>query len=302
MTLTVSKFKGALLGLAIGDAIGAQVEFQTRGSFPPVTDMVGGGVFRLPAGAWTDDTSMALCLAESLLEKGFDPKDQMERYVQWWQHGYMSSTGRCFDIGGTTREALVSFLKRGHPYSGDISVNRSGNGSIMRLAPIALYYARKPDMAIRYAGLSSCTTHASHPCVDSCDFLVQVLIAALNGADKDFITARNSFPVRNLTTTVQSIISAQYRAKTQQQISSGGYVLDTLEAAMWCFYHGETYEETVLLAANLGDDADTVGAVAGQIAGAYYGMINIPQPWIRRLIRSKQIALIASRLYEQGVR
>jgi ADP-ribosyl-[dinitrogen reductase] hydrolase len=133
--------RGCLLGLACGDAVGTTVEFSARGSFPPMTDMVGGGPFRLPVGAWTDDTSMALCLATSLVEKnGFDAHDQMTRYCQWYQNGYLSSTGRCFDIGLTVRGALARFQKSGEPFSGSTDPQAAGNGCIMRLAPVPMFY------------------------------------------------------------------------------------------------------------------------------------------------------------------
>ena len=133
------RFAGCLLGLAVGDAIGTTVEFKPRGTFPPVTDMVGGGPFGLPAGAWTDDTSMALCLGESLLKcNGFDATDQMQRYVRWWRDGYLSSTDICFDIGATVREALAAFRATGNPYSGPTRERSASNGSIMPLAPVVL--------------------------------------------------------------------------------------------------------------------------------------------------------------------
>src|SRR5580658_3419056 len=136
-----SRYRGCLLGLACGDAVGTTVEFQPRGSFPAMTDMVGGGPFELAPGQWTDDTSMALCLAESLLHcNGFDARDQMSRYANWWREGYLSSTGECFDIGITTRGALERFLITGNPFSGSPHPNTAGNGSLMRLAPVVLFY------------------------------------------------------------------------------------------------------------------------------------------------------------------
>ena len=125
------RFEGCLLGLAAGDALGTSVEFKPRGSFTALNDMVGGGPFRLAPGQWTDDTSLALCLATSLMEKGyFDPVDQMTRYVRWWREGYLSSTGRCFDIGNTTAGALNRFVQTGQPASGSTSPRAAGNGSI----------------------------------------------------------------------------------------------------------------------------------------------------------------------------
>jgi ADP-ribosyl-[dinitrogen reductase] hydrolase len=159
--------RGCLLGLAVGDAVGTTVEFQTRGSFAPLADMVGGGPFGLKPGQWTDDTSMALCLATSLVEcGGFDPGDQMERYCRWYEEGYLSSTGRCFDIGNTVRSALERFRRDGDPNAGSRDPRSAGNGCIMRLAPVPLFFFPGLDAAEHHAGESSRTTHgADRRCV-----------------------------------------------------------------------------------------------------------------------------------------
>ena len=137
------RYRGALLGLAVGDALGTTLEFKAPGTFKPITDMVGGGPFGLEPGQWTDDTSMAFCLAESLIEKrGFDPKDQMDRYCRWWKEGYLSSTGTCFDIGITVRTALAHYLRSGEPFAGSTDPLTAGNGSLMRLAPVPLAFRR----------------------------------------------------------------------------------------------------------------------------------------------------------------
>ena len=151
--VTRERFRGALLGLAVGDAVGTTVEFSPPGTFEPVRDMVGGGPFSLPPGAWTDDTSMALCLAESLVERRtFDPVDQLERYDRWYREGYWSSTGRCFDIGNATRAALERFERTREPYPGDAAPDAAGNGPLMKLAPVVLAYASRPDEAERVRG------------------------------------------------------------------------------------------------------------------------------------------------------
>ncbi|MCS6814108.1 MAG: ADP-ribosylglycohydrolase family protein, partial [Cyanobacteria bacterium] len=167
-----SRFRGCLLGLAVGDAVGTTVEFQTRGSFQPLTDMVGGGPFKLQPGQWTDDTSMALCLATSLLEQGeFDAADQMNRYLDWYEHGYFSSTGQCFDIGNTVRQALLQYKSSGNPFSGSTHPYSAGNGCIMRLAPIPMRYFPNRYQAIHFAGESSRTTHGAAECIDACRLL-----------------------------------------------------------------------------------------------------------------------------------
>ena len=166
---TLDHYRGCLLGLACGDAVGTTVEFSARGSFAPVVDMVGGGPFRLRAGEWTDDTSMALCLAASLVERGgFDPADQMARYVRWQEEGYLSANGICFDIGNTVAGALQRFRQTGEPFSGSTHPRSAGNGSIMRLAPIPMFYAPDLDSVARFAGESSRTTHGAGEAADAC--------------------------------------------------------------------------------------------------------------------------------------
>src|SRR3954471_16045019 len=163
------RFRGALLGLAAGDAVGTTVEFSPPGTFAPVADMVGGGTVHLPAGAGTDDTSMDLCLAESLVERGWDPVDQLERYLRWYREGYRSSIGRCFDIGNATRAALERFERTREPFPGDAAPDAAGNGPLMKLAPVVLAYAREPSEAVRRAGLSARTTHGSPEAVAACE-------------------------------------------------------------------------------------------------------------------------------------
>ncbi len=175
------RYRGALLGLACGDALGTTLEFKRPGTFSPLTDMIGGGPFKLQPGQWTDDTSMALCLAESLIEqKGFDPIDQMKRYVRWYRNGYLSSTGKCFDIGNTIKAALHNFEKTGNPYSGSTNPRSAGNGSLMRLAPVPLAYATQPRQAIDLSANSSRTTHGTRVAVDACRYLAGISGDCLN--------------------------------------------------------------------------------------------------------------------------
>ena len=182
-----NKYKGCLLGLAIGDAIGTTVEFKPKGSFPPITSMEGGGVFGLKAGQWTDDTSMALCLAQSLIERnGFDANDQMTKYLKWQEEGYMSSNGRCFDIGNTVAAALDRFKKTGNPYSGSTQERSAGNGSIMRIAPIPMYFLNNKNI-YKQAVNSSKTTHTHPDCISACVALAQMIKDALLGEQKSYI-------------------------------------------------------------------------------------------------------------------
>lgn len=290
--------RGCLLGLAVGDAVGTTVEFRPRDSFPPVTDMVGGGPFDLQPGEWTDDTSMALCLATSLVETGgFNPRDQMDRYLRWWDEGYLSSNGRCFDIGGTVSEALRRYRQTGDPISGSTDTWSAGNGSIMRLAPVPLFYWPDEASAVAYSGQSSTTTHGAAEAVDACRYLGLVLVRALNGLTRDEVLA-DSPPAMELSPAIQSIASGAYREKVREEIRGSGYVVASLEAALWCFATTGSYAEAVLKAVNLGEDADTTAAVCGQVAGAFYGEAGIPQPWLERLIMAGEIRALADQLLE----
>ena len=184
---TRDRFRGCLLGLAAGDALGTTLEFKRPGSFQPTDDMVGGGPFDLEPGQWTDDTSMALCLAVSLIEcGGFDPEDQMGRYVRWWREGYLSCTdGPAFDIGSTVKDALSRFERTGNPYAGSTNPNSAGNGSLMRLAPAPMYFVGDAMEAIDRSADSSRTTHGTEEAVDACRYFAGLLVGALNGVNTE---------------------------------------------------------------------------------------------------------------------
>ena len=299
------RFNGTFIGLAAGDALGTTVEFSQPGTFEPMTDMVGGGVFGLKPGQWTDDTSMALCLAESLVRKeAFDPADQMRRYTNWYQVGYMSSTGTCFDIGGATRNALERFAVTGEPYSGSTNPNTAGNGSIMRLAPVAMAYANHPEEAVRYAEMSSRTTHATTESVEACGVLAAILVAGLQGASKETMlspgTIRQWRESKTFSSGIEEVVEGSYQRKEPPEIQGSGYVVRSLEAALWAFYKSSTFEEGALLAVNLGDDADTTGAVYGQIAGAYYGLSGIPIRWREKLAMQETLDEVVNGLWHKA--
>lgn len=292
---TLDRYKGCLLGLAVGDAVGTTLEFKPRGTFTPIADMIGGGPFELQPGQWTDDTSMALCMAHSLLNKnGFDPADQMNRYCNWWQYGYMSSTDTCFDIGNTVLSALKGYLVSRNPFSGSPDRYSSGNGSLMRLAPIPMFYARQPELAITYSGESSRTTHGSELCIDACKYFGSLLVQILNGTEKESIFQNLVYLAS--TKEIDNIARGSYLNKTYHQIRGTGYVVESLEAALWCFAKSDDFREAILLAANLGDDADTTAAICGQIAGAYYGKKGIPATWLKTLYWRDDIESLAEML------
>ncbi len=284
---TIDRCRGALVGLAVGDALGAAVEFMSPGTFPPVTGYRSGGPHRLNAGEWTDDTSMGLALADSIVHVGWNLNDQAERYVQWMKHGKYSVNGRCFDIGITTSRALHTFMEsRDTTQSGSRSESASGNGSIMRLAPVpiryhGLYPNNIPELA-RLAEESSLTTHASEQCLSACHYLALVLSALIHGEDRATVLSPSWEPLKALQAVkplhplIEQVASGSFREKQPPAIRGSGWVVQSLEAALWAVHDASSFEEAVLRAVNLGDDADTTGAVAGQLAGAFWGESGIP--------------------------
>ncbi|MBB4769997.1 MULTISPECIES: ADP-ribosylglycohydrolase family protein [Xanthomonas] len=291
-----ARFRGCLLGLAVGDALGTTLEFCTPGSFTPIDDMRGGGPFALRAGQWTDDTSMALCLAHSLLyRQGFDAADQMNRYCNWYQHGYLSSTGSCFDIGATVRQALERYLDGGPAFSGSTDPRSAGNGSLMRLAPVAMYYAHRPAELGERAADSSRTTHAADEALDACRLFAFQLRAALLGGQRQQVLQTRC---EGLSTPALRALSVRdHAAVPAARIRGTGYVVDALSAALWCFATTDTFADAVLRAANLGDDADTTAAICGQLAGAFHGIDGIPAAWRARVQDADAIVELADRLY-----
>ena len=304
-----SRYEGCLLGLAAGDALGTTVEFKAPGTFEPMTDIVGGGPFNLKRGAWTDDTSMALCLAESLIEcRAFDAADQMERYIRWWRDGHLSSNGFCFDIGGTTAQALQNYIRAEDPFAGSTSARAAGNGSLMRLAPAPLFFATDPEKAIRMSAESSRTTHGAVTCLDACRYYGGLIVSAVNGVSKNELLAPRYAPTSHLwdreplCAEVDEVASGSFKRKEPPAIVGSGYVVRALEAALWAFHRSANFRDGCLLAVNLGYDADTTGAIYGQLAGAYYGIEGIPELWRGCLVQSERIVTFADHLYELALR
>lgn len=305
----MDRAKGSLLGLAVGDALGAAVEFMPPGSFVPLTGMRGGGALGLEPGEWTDDTSMALCLAESLVTCGrFDARDQMERYLRWYRQGHLSSTGQCVDIGITVRESLERYEQTGEPFAGLTDPRMAGNGSLMRLAPVVIWHAEDPAEAMSRAAASSRITHATPAAVDACRYFAGLLIGAMSGAPKDVFLAPlwspvpGAFDAEPLNAAVGEVAAGSFRRKQPPEIKGTGYVVDSLEAALWAFQGTDTFESGALAAANLGNDADTTAAIYGQVAGAYYGVAEIPPDWRMRLAKRALIEDLAERLVQERPR
>jgi ADP-ribosyl-[dinitrogen reductase] hydrolase len=292
--------RGSLIGLAVGDALGAAVEFNSPGTFEEVTGYRGGGPHRLRPGEWTDDTSMALALADSIASVGWDINDQARRYLAWYDNGKYSVNGRCFDIGITTQNALNRFCRMGDARtSGNPTEHASGNGSIMRLAPAPIRYADlfpdHLDNLIEKLVESSLTTHASPMCLSSCAYMGLVLCGLIHGSPREVVLSPNWEPLSYLKRTgrlhpkVEEVAAGSFCHKRPPEIKGSGFVVASLEAALWAFHDAKDFRQAVLRAVNLGDDADTTGAVCGQFAGAHWGESGIPPEWRQGLARADMI-------------
>ncbi|TXN17262.1 ADP-ribosylglycohydrolase family protein [Methylobacterium sp. WL122] len=283
---------GAFLGLAVGDALGTTLEFEERDENPHHTEMLGGGPFDLKPGQWTDDTSMALALAESLIAyPEFNAADLMTRFVAWAERGEYSCTGTCFDIGITTRMALRQFEKSGDPFSGSDDKESAGNGSIMRIAPVALIGLSDAAFSRKLAVDQGRVTHNVPACRDACRLIVEVLRDLIQDNGHAFRPrSPEAYPA------IEEVAMGTYKGKSRTEIRSTGYVVHTLEAALWAVERTETFEEALVLAVNLGGDADTVGAVAGQLAGARYGLSGIPERWLEPLAWRSRLETLAADL------
>ncbi len=291
------RFKGSLYGLAIGDALGAPIEFEKRDAYTPVTTFREGGPFHLKKGQWTDDTSLALCLGFSLVEKkDFVPEDIMKRFHSWWRQGYMSCTGHCFDIGNTTKAALSRFEESGELFSG-APTDPATNGSIMRLAPVPLFFFREIEKALFYAAESSRLTHAPASCIDACRALGLLIHRALSGKRKEDILLYERGSLGILASDIENVLLGSYKTKSREDISAAGLAHTCLEAALWAFYHTDNFNDGALLAVNLGEDSDTTGAVFGQLAGAYYGFRSIKPEFIDGLWDKELIDKLAMKVF-----
>lgn len=295
--------RGAVLGLAVGDALGAAVEFRPPGSFPEVTGYRAGGPHGLNPGEWTDDTSLALALADSIGDVGWNVADQARRYVSWLRTGTYSVNGRVFDVGITTRHSLQNFLATGDPWTcGDPSPRASGNGSIMRLAPVPVAYLDcfpdQLELLVQRFVDSSRPTHASPQCLSACAYFGLILCGLLRGIPREEVLDPAWEPVRRahglfpLHPEVLTVARGSFRTRRPPEIKGSGYVVQSLEAALWAFHDAAGFHQAVLRAVNLGDDADTTGAVCGQLAGACWGESGIPAEWLQGLAQKPLIEKI----------
>ncbi|OAT76892.1 ADP-ribosylglycohydrolase [Mangrovibacter phragmitis] len=293
--LLLDKARGALVGLAVADAVGTTLEFLPRDQ-KNISDMVGGGPFGLNPGEWTDDTSMALCLAETCLHYGkVDLTDFRNRMVNWYHYGVNSVNGICFDIGNATRYALDSYLQHGPEWFGNTDANTAGNAAIIRQAPVAVANRHSLLNTLVWSELQGKATHCATESVDCSRLFGVILHHLLNGKSKAEALSTKVCPLNARSALINA---GSYRHKTRDEIRSSGYVIDTLEAALWAVWHTDNFRDAVLLAANLADDADSVAATAGQLAGALYGWQGIPAEWRTKLAQHEHIVSLADRLFQ----
>lgn len=297
------RFQGGLIGAVVGDALGVPVEFLSRELVRqrPVTAMRGYGTHRQPPGTWSDDSSLLLCTLDSLIEcGGFAPVDLADRFVRWQSKGLWTPYGDVFDIGMSTAGA-ISYLARGYPpeeVGGDDELN-NGNGSLMRILPMALWYAHLPyEEMVTFAQRASSLTHRHPRSLMACGFyciLVQELLQgtekslALNRAIDAFQQIYQQTPFLEERKHFVVIESGDLGEMPEADISSSGYVVHTLIASIWCLLTTESLTDAVLKAVNLGSDTDTTGSVTGGLAGIYYGEAQIPDDWKSALARSEDV-------------
>lgn len=308
----LQQISGTLFGVAIGDALGVPVEFETQAYLRenPVTDMQGYGSWNQPPGTFSDDASLTFCTAESLIN-GYDINNMAQLFVKWYSEGYWSAHGKVFDIGNTTRRALHRVSTGTSPLlTGGFEDFENGNGSLMRVAPVTFYVAHEMDIEKRYQAVKEVSgiTHQHFRSVFACFIQVEFLRLLLTEKDKhaaylrlqqviqSFLAVRHFSPAE--VKLYKRILDGTLPSLNEEEITASGYVVHTLEAAIWCFLTTGTFEECVLKAVNLGEDTDTTSAVAGALAGLHYGYDQIPEKWINALARSADIQSLAERYKE----
>lgn len=302
--------KAGIFGVCIGDALGVPVEFKERDYLKrfPVTEMLGFMSWNQPKGTWSDDSSLTLCLAEELT-KGYDLEKIGESFVKWNKYGHWTAHGRLFDIGGTTRHSIARLIKgESAKFSGNIFEEDNGNGSLMRILPLAFYLVNEENIENLYRTVKevSSITHGHFRSVFAC--FIYVIFAIQLIKEKDKKEAYNhvqkialeyaeiqGFNPKEIEL-FQRILKNDISSFHENEIKSSGYVLQSLEASLWCFLNSESYSEAVLKAVNLGEDTDTTGAITGGIAGIYYGFENIPEEWVSDLVRKEDIEILCEKL------
>jgi len=311
MTITINeRLLGGLWGGVVGDALGVPVEFISREErrWDPVISLRGGGTWRQPAGTWSDDTSLALCAVESLIN-GFDTTDMGHRFVEWMRAERWTPWGKVFDIGGTTQSALAKIAGgTAAEEAGGTSEHSNGNGSLMRILPVALAGANQPvEILLDWAHRASAITHAHQRSQMACGFVCLFAQELIGGrsADEAYVATvrgfRDHYRGRPWTTELahfDKLLEGKADRLPETEIGSSGYVLDTLTASVWCLLNTTTFNEAVLKAVNLGGDTDTTGCVTGGLAGLTYGRREIPDVWLNAMARRSDIDLMFTEFVE----
>jgi ADP-ribosylglycohydrolase len=307
-----------ILGVCVGDALGLPVQFSKREERErsPISDMIGYGTYHQPPGTWSDDASLTLCLVDALSQVSPSNTEKLlatlaHNFCLWYREGYWTPFNRAFDIGGTT-DRSVNHLLKGVPlkHSGETSENSNGNGSLMRILPLAFYHnlLTFPEM-IKLTHLTSAITHAHLRSQMACGFYISIAIRLLAGDPLKQAYLKGTEAVRKLYNKPPYVAQLQHFSRITagtidelsiDEISSSGYVIHTLEASLWCLLNSQNYPEAVLKAVNLGDDTDTTAAVTGGLAGIYYGWASIPQHWLEQLPRLQDILNLTS-LWEDKI-
>jgi ADP-ribosyl-[dinitrogen reductase] hydrolase len=287
---------GALLGLAVGNALGTTLTRKDRDSQAPITDMIGGGLGKLKPGEWSHDVSMALALSASLLKCGeLEESDLMIRFWNVVRRGEYSSIGKPAAVDPVTLNAIRRWEKVGNPVAGSTDPETAGDGSLVRVAPIAIRFWRDWDRLREAAERQSRVTHGAEEAVHACIVFAEILANAIEGQSKEQMLQTGQ---TRLVSAVQGVVDGSWRGKNRDDIQSTGNIVDTLETALWCFDRTDSFEAAVILAATLGDDADTVAAVTGQLAGAFYGALAIPERFLATLAWRDRIEQVAEDLFD----
>ncbi|MBQ5471090.1 MAG: ADP-ribosylglycohydrolase family protein [Treponema sp.] len=302
------KINSTLYGAIVADALGVPVEFKDRPYLEknPVTDMTGYGTYNLPKGTWSDDSSMMLCLADSIGKlKTVDYEDIMKRFSEWLYAHHYTADGKTFDCGCTCSNAIYNYRSKGIAPTecGGKGERDNGNGSLMRIAPLPLYLVQKygadamdKEEALKVIHNVSRLTHGHAVSLLACDIYCSLMIEIMKGCSKEVLLknallkidsyVENHPEYKPALKKYERLQQNDFKDIPEEQIKSSGYVVDTLEAALWCFLNTENYRDCVLKAVNLGSDTDTVACVAGSIAGLYYN--DIPEEWIKT-VRNKEL-------------
>lgn len=291
-----TRFRGAMLGAAVGDALGVTNEMLDRSQTIHLTHLVGGGICDIAPGGWTDDTAMLLCVSESLTSKyGFDAHDQMERFVRWWRYGYMTCFGRTYDVGNTTRLALFAYIQTGDPFSGVQSSHSAGNGALARVAPIGLYYAAQLDVIDQVAAYSSMLTHATAHSIDACRYVAWLIAQFVSGVSKhDALHA--TWPYSPLCNDIARIAQGSYRDRSIDHMDASSYVVDMLEIVLCALYTNDDFASGLHALSSAGGLTNTSCSIYGALAGALYGDDAIPAHFLQELVQRDKIEWFAEEL------